>query len=210
MGRRSEHSLEQIKAMALDAAERIVTEQGLDALSTRNIAKAMGYTSGTLYLVFKNLDDLVLQLNQRTIQGMARAVQGAVQPGAKAEQNVRAICKAYLQFGREHRPHWELLFQRRWPEGFVYPAWYSAEMGKSLVPFEQELSRLLGPKGSPHQVTLAGRAIWSAMQGIHGLYASGRMERLGVGNIEELIDFQIDLLIKGLEFKKGKGAPSDA
>lgn len=204
MGRRSEHTLEQIKAMAVDAAERIVTEQGLAGLSTRNIAKAMGYTSGTLYLVFQNLDDLVLQLNQRTIDGMGKAVQGAVKVGAPAEENVRAICRAYLKFGREHKPHWELLFHRRWPEGFVYPAWYMAEMGKSLVPFEQELGRLLGPKGNPHMVTLAGRAIWCSMQGIHGLYASGRMERLGVSNVEELIEFQVDLLIRGLASKVGK------
>jgi hypothetical protein len=37
------------------------------------------------------------------------------------------------------------------------------------------------------------------MQGIHTLYASGRMERLGVANLEELIDFQVDLLIQGLK-----------
>jgi AcrR family transcriptional regulator len=173
--------------------------QGLDGLSTRAIAKAMGYTSGTLYLVFQNLDDLVLQLNRRTIDGMGQAVGGAVDPDADPEANVRAMCKAYLKFGREHKPHWDLLFQRQWPAGFVYPAWYLAEMGKSLVPFEHEISRLLAGKGSQAQVTLAGRAIWCSMQGIHTLYASGRMERLGVANIEELIDFQVDLLIMGLK-----------
>jgi AcrR family transcriptional regulator len=205
MGRRSEHTLDQIKAMALDAAEKILTEEGLGSLSTRNIAKAMGYTSGTLYLVFQNLDDLVLQLNRRTIEGMGQAIQAAVKAGATGEDNVRAICKAYIQFGREHRPQWELLFQRRWPDAFVYPAWYMAEMGKSLVPFESELGRLVGPKGSAHDVTLAGRAIWCAMHGIHALYASGRMERLGVANADELVDFQVDLLVKGILAKVGKG-----
>lgn len=204
MGRRSEHSLEQIKTMALDAAEKIVTEEGLGSLSTRHIAKAMGYTSGTLYLVFQNLDDLVLQLNRRTIDGMGRAIQSAVDPQADAERNVRAICRAYVQFGRDHRPHWELLFQRRWPDGFVYPAWYMAEMGKSLLPFEAELTRLLGSKGTPHDVTLAGRSIWCAMHGIHALYASGRMERLGVSNSDELVDFEIEILIRGLLAKAGK------
>jgi AcrR family transcriptional regulator len=199
MGRRSEHTLDQIRAMALDAAEGILNAQGLDGLSTRAIAKAMGYTSGTLYLVFQNLDDLVLQLNRRTIQGMAAAIQGAIDPAGAPQDNVRALCKAYLKFGREHKPHWDLLFQRQWPAGFVYPAWYLGEMGQSLVPFEHELGRLLGPKGTQAQITLAGRAIWCSMQGIHALYASGRMERLGVANLEELIDFQVDLLIHGLK-----------
>jgi len=199
MGRRSEHSCGQLQAMALDAAEGILAAQGLAALNIRSIAKAMGYSSGTLYVVFRNLDDLVLQLNRRTIAGMAKAVVGAVRAGATAEENVKAICKAYLKYGREHRPHWELLFQRRWPDGFVYPAWYLAEMGKSLQVFESELGRLLGPKAGPGQVTLAGRAVWSAAQGIHTLYASGRMERLGVANLEELIDFQVGMMVRGLK-----------
>ncbi len=198
MGRRSEHSIEEIREMALASAQRLLTEQGLAGLSTRGIAKAMGYTSGTLYQAFRNLDDLVLQLNRRTIVGMAQALGNAVTPAAPPNDNVRAICKAYLTFGREHRPQWELLFQRQWPDGFVYPAWYVAEMGKSLMIFEHELGRLLGAKASPHQVSMAGRAVWCSMHGIHALYASGRLERLGVSNLDELIDFQIDALLRGL------------
>jgi AcrR family transcriptional regulator len=199
MGRRSEHTLEQLKEMALDAAEGILRDQGLAGLNTRAIAKAMGYTSGTLYLIFTNFDDLVLQLNRRTIIGMARAVEQALVPGQSPEDNIRSICRAYLAFGREHRPHWDLLFQRLWPQDFVYPAWYVAEMGKSLGPFENEISRLLGAKGTQAQVALAGRAIWCSVQGIHTLFASGRMERLGVASMDKLIDFQVDLLIQGLK-----------
>jgi AcrR family transcriptional regulator len=199
MGRRSDHTTEQIRDMALEAAERILTEEGLGSLSTRKIAGAIGYTSGTLYQAFQNLDDLVLQLNRRSVLGMAEALGKAVRPDAAPAANIRAICQAYLRFGREHKPHWELLFQRRWPEGFVYPAWYVAEIGKSLVPFEHEIARLLGAKADPHRVTLAGRAIWCSMHGIHALYASGRLEKLGVANLDELIDFQIQLLLGGLK-----------
>ena len=198
MGRRSEHSPEQIKAMALDAAAAIIHEEGLSHLSTRHIAKRMGYTAGTLYQAFANLDDLVLQLNLRTIEGMAQALQGALQPQASPQENVRAMCRAYVAYGREHRPQWELLFQRQWPEGFVYPAWYVAAMGKSLAAFEHELQRLMGPKASSHQVTLAGRAVWCAMHGIHALYASGRLEKLGVSKQDELLNFQIDMVLKSL------------
>lgn len=199
MGRRSEHTTEQLKEMALDAAEGILRKQGLAGLNIRAIAKAMGYTSGTLYLVFTNFDDLVLQLNRRTILGMAQAIAASLSPERSPAENIRSICRAYLKFGRDHRPHWDLLFQRLWPADFVYPAWYVAEMGKSLGPFENEIARLLGPKGTQARVSLAGRAIWSSMQGIHTLFASGRMERLGVANVEKLIDFQVDLLIQGLK-----------
>lgn len=201
MGRRSDHSIEQIREMALEAAEKILQEHGLGGLSTRAIAKAIGYTAGTLYQAFRNLDDLVLQLNRRTIIGMAEALGAAVKRDADPKANVRAICKAYLKFGHEHQPEWELLYQRQWPEGFVYPAWYMTEMGKSLVIFEHEISRFLGPKASPHKVTLAGRALWCSIHGIHALYASGRLERLGLSSLTELVELQLDVLLDGLERK---------
>src|SRR5580700_2518519 len=99
-------------------------------------------------------------MNRRTIAGMAEALGRSVKPGADPKSNVRAICKAYLKFGRSHLPQWELLFQRQWPSGFIYPAWYMAEMGKSIAILEKELGRLLGGKASPHQISMAGRAIW--------------------------------------------------
>ncbi len=59
-------------------------------------------------------------------------------------------------------------------------------MGKSLMVFEHELGRLLGAKASPHQVSMAGRAIWCSMHGIHALYASGHvLRRLGVSSLDE-------------------------
>ena len=66
MGRRSDHSREEIRQMALQAAESIVTEGGYKALSARKVASEIGYTVGTLYLVFENLDELVLYVNGRT------------------------------------------------------------------------------------------------------------------------------------------------
>lgn len=84
MARRSDHSREEIRAMALAAAQQIVTEQGFAALNARKIASAIGYTVGTLYLVFKNLDDLFLQLNARTLDDLhaALATRQALMPTA--------------------------------------------------------------------------------------------------------------------------------
>lgn len=67
MARRSDHSRDELREMALTAAEQIVLENGYESLSARKVASAIGYTVGTLYLVFENLDDLVLQVNARTL-----------------------------------------------------------------------------------------------------------------------------------------------
>ena len=44
MARRSDHTRDELRRMALDAARAIVEEDGLRGLSTRRLAKAIGYT----------------------------------------------------------------------------------------------------------------------------------------------------------------------
>ncbi|HEX6398630.1 MAG TPA: TetR family transcriptional regulator, partial [Steroidobacteraceae bacterium] len=63
MGRRNEHSREELRDLALRAAADIVSESGAAALSMREVARRIGYTVGALYIVFENLDDLSVHLN---------------------------------------------------------------------------------------------------------------------------------------------------
>ena len=61
--------------MALDAARAIVSETGLEGLTTRKVAKRIGYTVGTLYQLFNDADDLIEQMNTRTLAGLLRRLQ---------------------------------------------------------------------------------------------------------------------------------------
>ena len=70
MARRADHSREELCEIAMQAAERIVETDGLRALTARNVADAIGYSPGTLYNLFANLDELILQLNGRTLDAL--------------------------------------------------------------------------------------------------------------------------------------------
>ena len=67
MGRRSDHSRDEIRNMAIDASAKIVETEGFKSLTARKVASKIGYTVGTLYHVFRNFDDLVIHMNARTI-----------------------------------------------------------------------------------------------------------------------------------------------
>ena len=67
MARRSDHSREELRAMALKAGREIIMEQGVKNLTTRAVAKRMGYSPGTLYMLFENADDLKFAINVGTL-----------------------------------------------------------------------------------------------------------------------------------------------
>ena len=70
MARRADHSREELYDNALAAAQRIVETDGFRALTARSVADAIGYSPGTLYNLFENLDDLIIHLNGRTLDAL--------------------------------------------------------------------------------------------------------------------------------------------
>ncbi len=54
----------------LDGAARIVTERGVDALTTRDIAEAAGAPVASLYQYFNDKEDVLLALAQRDMEEM--------------------------------------------------------------------------------------------------------------------------------------------
>jgi AcrR family transcriptional regulator len=196
VGRRGDHTLEQIKEMAIDAAEKLVQKKGLDALSTRKIAAEIGYTSGTLYLVFKNLDDLLLHVNGRTLARLRDSLAKVTSQKLAPEQMVRSLCKAYLDFADENRGFWSLVYERPWPNEFKRPTWYQVLIGQCFATMHAAL-KSVDPSKSDAQVQESSQAIWAMIHGTHALYLSGRAEAAGVMQAPGLIEHQLDLFLKG-------------
>ncbi|MBK9031357.1 MAG: TetR/AcrR family transcriptional regulator [Myxococcales bacterium] len=80
----------------LDAAERVFAQRGFYASKVADIAKEAGVADGTIYLYFKNKDDLLISLfesrMERVIQILGDAIATATVPGVQ----LRAFVHAYL------------------------------------------------------------------------------------------------------------------
>lgn len=70
MARRSEHTKEQLQSIIVDMGEKIISENGLKALTARRLSQNIGYTVGTLYNKFSNLDQIILHVNAKTLDKM--------------------------------------------------------------------------------------------------------------------------------------------
>ncbi len=66
MGRRSDHSREQLEELILAEGHALMAETGYARFSAREVAKRVGYSIGTIYNVFGSLDALLLAINSRT------------------------------------------------------------------------------------------------------------------------------------------------
>lgn len=190
MARRSDHSREEIRQMALEAAEVIVVEQGLEGLSARKVAAAIGYTVGTLYLVFENIDDLILQINARTLDRLYARLAEAQSPAQGAREWLLRLGQVYIQFADEDPHRWSMIFEHRLAEGRDLPAWYQQKIERMFGIVEEALAPLAGRRPQK-AVSQAARVIWG---GVHGICILALGDRLGIAGVDSVQDLTESLI----------------
>lgn len=195
MARRSDHSRDEIRDMALAAAEHIVAEEGFAGLSARKIAGRIGYTVGTLYLVFENLDELILHVNARTLDSLHGALREASAEGTSPEARVLALARAYIGFASRHPRQWGMLYEHRLPEGARVPEWYREKVARSFALVEQAIRPLV--KGTKNVAPVA-RALWAGVHGICLLGLTDKLDVAGESSVPVLIETLVANFLKGL------------
>jgi len=141
--------------MVLNAAENIIIEEGLAALTIRKIAMEMGYTVGSVYMVFTDRADLILHINARTLENIATHLQAISSSG-----DIEAWLNAYLQYARANTHRWRMIFTQH-AENQIMPDWYQVQLDAVFQQFSAYFTYT-----SSEQNPQAVQALW---QGIHGV-----------------------------------------
>ena len=121
MGRRSSHTPEQLRELILEAAYAIIETHGLAGLSAREIARRIGYSPGTIYNMFSNLDDVVLRIEARILEALDQRLTAELAEHGSDREKVQRLARAYLAFTHEKPKLWNLLFEHHLPAGTELP-----------------------------------------------------------------------------------------
>lgn len=90
------------KRLFIDAAMKIIEEEGVDAVSIRKVASITGYNSATLYSYFQNLDHLILlaciKFLKEYVDGLDRYISGAKDELEKFKLIWDFFCKCSFRY----------------------------------------------------------------------------------------------------------------
>lgn len=165
MARRSEHSQEQIKKMVLEASEEIVQEQGFSALKVRRIAADIGYTVGSIYMVFANMNDLNMHIKGRTWQKLTIYLNRQLQQTPVNVETINECAINYLEFAMRNEGLWRMLFEHQLPVGEPVPDWYKHE-SDCVIEFFYQLLTQLDPHQSKKYVWQSAEVLVASIQGV--------------------------------------------
>ncbi len=195
MARRSEHSLEEIKEMVLSVSETIVIEEGFAELKVRRVAMDIGYTVGSIYMVFDNMADLFMHVKGRTLDDIATQLKQDIDNEC-AEKAIKQLAKSYLAYASENLNRWNMIFEHRLAENEQVPEWFQTKIDSVFSLIESQFNRLTSTY-SEEKNKLAARSLWSGIHGICILSLSGKIDLLGTNHTEDAVELLVDNFIKG-------------
>jgi AcrR family transcriptional regulator len=147
----------QLEQRILDAACRLWSRGGEDALTMRGIAKAAGTTTPTIYERYRDRDDIL-----RAVRIQTRVELFAI---LGRTRTITQACERYLEFALEHPHAYGMLFDAFAQPPSLHEPWPSFNL------MRQRLTERLG--GTPRQRTRLMLSVWSLMHGTAMLMIRG-------------------------------------
>lgn len=98
MGRRKKEPQNVHRKHISAAAEQLFMKKGIENTSMNDIARASGYSKATLYVYFKNKEELVGVLVLESMQKLYDYMQQALEQGGDTKERYRGICHALVKY----------------------------------------------------------------------------------------------------------------
>ena len=167
MARRSDHSKEELTELVISSTLALIEEKQTVKITARDIAKKVGYTPGTLYTHFKNLDDIFLHVNARSLKELRHTLEQCRGAQATSMDTLVAMGLAYLDFARQHRYRFQALFTPRLPQSVPPPSYLQDEIDLLFALLTEQLVAIASADEDTLEV--GARALWSGVHGVASL-----------------------------------------
>jgi AcrR family transcriptional regulator len=172
----SERTIADFRERVGDAAAKLYAQGGDEAITMREIARAVGASPMGLYRYFEDRDAIVSYLRTRAFNRFAGQLELAFAGGKEPFSRARAVGRAYLEFALANPGDYRLMFDLSQPnERDDSPlARASARATLTVTRHVDDLVKAGIVVGDAKQV---GRALWAAAHGVIVLYLAGRLPK---------------------------------
>ncbi len=176
MGRRSDHSREELREMIVSEGHRQLSETGYARFSAREVAKRIGYSIGTVYNVLGSHDQLMLAINGLTLDRWQSHLEARLE--IETENRLHRAIQAYFEFAILNRNLWTALYDFRLPDGEEMPDYYQQKVRDITQIVIEEIAAVLPPAQADRAAPLA-RSLLACVHGHCFFTLNGTFRLLG-------------------------------
>ena len=178
---RSVEEIEKLKGRILEAALDIIMNEGFSALKMRSLAKKTRMTAPNIYNYFSGKDEIYLALVTQGFFELKKRLVKAEESCTEPKAAVKALLKAYLDFGMENPAHYEIMFTRRTPKYNDYKGTPNEKFSQAEYELSMEIAALsietaagaVGMTVDDKEILQMVIEAWCLLHGMVSLYNSG-------------------------------------
>ena len=172
---------EDLRTVILEAAKKLFVQEGYEATSIRKIAKEIGFSPTTIYLYYKDKNDIVYALHQVGF-GMLKDQFLPLMSVEDPFERLKAVGKIYIHFAFTHPEYYQVMFMMKEPLSFLNSqiedsSWVEGELViellKKTIVDCQQLGYFKGM--DPVFVTIQA---WSSVHGLVSLHITKHLDCL--------------------------------
>lgn len=199
---RNDEQKVELRDMILGKARDLVLQKGFAELSIRKLAEEIGYAPGTIYLYFKDRDDLVREICVRGFAALSEKMKSAAGV-PDPQKRLVALMRAYAEFAVNNPETYRLSFMEdpKFTEVMFRSAPLEVEDGAGRQAFDAVVKAVRELKQSgkiarKEDENLLAEMLWA---GAHGVVSLKLIYPAFPSNSTEvLVNEMIQTLLKGL------------
>lgn len=200
---------EDLKKEILDAAKSLFSEKGFESTSIRAIAEKIEYSPATIYLYYKDKNEIVHALHREGFKLLVSHFE-VLNNVSHPFERLKGMGRAYIQFALQNPDIYRLLFMMEEPLKHVancFEEWDEGDRAFDILSKTVAECQTLGFfKGfEPIQLSFV---IWSTMHGLCTLRNTGHLAHVGVArannlDLDQLMTATFETFVIVLEKLKG-------
>lgn len=101
---------ERVKQFFIEACQRIILNDGVEHATIRRVADEAGYSYGTIYNYFQDLNELLWLVRNAMVADMARSIQENVVEDPSLADNIKGLLKVYMAYHISHPTVFRFLY----------------------------------------------------------------------------------------------------
>ncbi|MET0753693.1 MAG: TetR/AcrR family transcriptional regulator [Pyrinomonadaceae bacterium] len=194
---RKQREKENLRQTILDTAREMFADEGYQSVSMRKIADKIEYSPTTIYLYFKDKNDLLRQICDETFARLGQKISSIGKTYGKTLEGFRAGLLAYVEFGLEHPKHYEVTFMLPL-NGKLSETEFVDSSGKKAFDFLRNgvTECMAGGEIVEGDVDLISQTLWAGIHGITSLLIGH--ESFPFVDKKALVASVIDTMLRGL------------
>ncbi|HEX9021323.1 MAG TPA: TetR/AcrR family transcriptional regulator, partial [Nitrospirota bacterium] len=166
---RKERQKQEIRRLVLDTARKLFLEEGFEKVTIRHIAERIEYSPATLYLYFKDKDEILYELHTEGLNELYKRQQ-QVMKIKDPFKRLQKHAEAYLQFAVENKEYYDLMFIMRSPFKCVKDVQHWETGMRSYDLLKLNVKDCMEAGRIPHNgLDAAAFSFWALMHGIASL-----------------------------------------